>query len=255
MHRFQDDHESRRPAWFWWGLVNLLALCFAVLSWILATEIFGRPDVPSNYQILRKLDRAPEFESYHPREAPDGRLFDGPELYSWFFTLGDKGYQSLNTLYRRNYMRNFDDAQAVTYVEGNFKVLATRAFGKGDFLPEGFVVRAQALVRPDDFSALAPYPVVIELMVPTAQSGAIELFPEGSRFSLARAPHLPVIMHVGRYQEMDEPTVQVTLMPIGYGSLDTPSGKTIELEVPQWVNPQGRLRFFQAGAGREADGA
>ena len=249
MPRPFDDPPPRRPAWFWWALANLLALCFAVTSWTLAMEIFGRPDVPHNYRLLLKMNRAPDFKAYSPKGAPEGRLFTPPEIYGWFFDMGDKGHARLNTLYRRNFMRNFDEPMAVTYVEGDFEVLATRPFGKEDFLPEGFAIRSRAMVRPDDFSPEAPYPVVVEVMVPTSDEAAAKRFEAGSRFSLSRAPNLWVVMHVGRYSQEDEPVVQVTVMPIGYGSLKAPSGRPVPLEVPEWVRPEGPLPLFDPESG------
>ena len=212
-------------------------------------EIFGRPDVPHNYQLLADMDRAPKFKKFTPQGAPEGRIFTPPEVYGWYFDLGEAGHAKLNSLYRRNFMRNFDDSHAITYVEGKFEVLASRPLGKGDMLPHGVAVRARALVRPDDFSGEAPYPVVIELMLPTTNEAAQAQFKAGSHFSLSRAPHLPLVMHSGRYIERDEPMVQVTLLPIGYGRFETPSGMTIKLEVPEWVDPLGRLPLFEVGTG------
>jgi len=243
-----DDFTPRRPSWFWWALANLLALCFALLSWTLASEIFGRPDVPSNYQILRKLGRAPQFKSYTPTGAPEGRVLDPPGLYGWFFNMGEKNYAHLNILYRRNFMRNFDEPLAVTYVEGEFEVLDSRRFGQGDFLPEGFTVRARALVKPDDFSAPAPYPVVLEMMLPGASRKAQEYFTPGRHFRLTKSPNLPVVMHVGRHLEADEPVVRVTVLPIGYGSLMVGDDAFVKLEVPEWVEPKGRFPLFDPGS-------
>lgn len=249
-----DQFRSRRVPWFWWLLANLLALCFAILSWILAMEIFGRPDVPHNYRILRSLNRAPEFKAFRPTGAPDGRLFDPPGLYGWFFSMGEKRHAQLNSLYVRNFMRNFDDPLAVTYVEGDFEVLTTRRFGPGDFLPEGFAVRARALVKPDDFSPEAPYPVVLELMLPTADRQAMEAFTPGVRITLDRAPNLPVVMHVGRHLENDEPVVRVTALPIGYDSYLGAPGRAVDLEVPEWVEPEGKFPLFEPGAIQPSDG-
>ena len=39
--------------------------------------------------------------------------------------------------------------------------------------------------------------------------------------------------------------VQVTVMPIGYGTLQAPDGKVIKLEVPESVNPLGKLPLFK----------
>ena len=98
MPRPLDEPIPRRTPWYWWALVNLLALCFAVASWILAIDIFGRPDVPSNYQILRDMDRAPEFKRYSPKAAPEGQVFSPPEIYGWFFDMGEKRHGLLNGL-------------------------------------------------------------------------------------------------------------------------------------------------------------
>ena len=244
----KEESVPRRPAWFWWALANLLALCFAVTSWVLALEIFGRPDVPHNYQLLVDMGRAPAFKSYSPKGAPEGRVLSPQQAYGWFFDLGQEGHDRLNALYRRNFMRNYDEAHAVTYMEGEFEVLATRPFGDGDFLHEGFAIQARALVRPDDFSPPTPYPVILEVMVPSSSADASKLFEEGSRFTLSRAPHLPVVMHAGRYTRDDEPVVQATVMPIGYGSLQAPGGKSIKLEVPEKVDPMGRLPLFEPSA-------
>ncbi len=237
MPRFQDEPAPRRTPWYWWGLVNLLALCFAVISWTLAVDIFGRPEVPSNYSILRELGRATQFKEFSPQSAPDGRVLSPPQIYGWYFDMEEKGYAQLNSLSILFYMRNFDLPVEVTYVEGNYEVLATRPLGDDDFISNGVAVRARALVRPDDFSPEAPYPVYLELILPTANKVAQQQFKKGSSFSLSRAPHLPVVMHVARITELDEPAVQVTVLPIGYGRFHTPSDMTIKLEVPEFVNP------------------
>lgn len=251
MPHTKEDISPRRPAWFWWALANLLALCFAVTSWVLALEIFGRPDVPHNYQLLLRMDRAPEFKSYSPKGAPDGRLLTPPEVYGWFFDMGDKGHAKLNSLYRRNYMRNFDEAYEVTYVEGDFRVLATRGFGESDFLPEGIAVRARAMVKPDDFSAAAPYPVIVELMLPMVDPGLSERFAKGSVFTLEKAAHLPVVMHVQRHVEADEPAILVTVIPIRMGSLQLRPGGWVAFAPPAWVRPEGKMPLFEPGTGVE----
>lgn len=229
-------------------LANLLALCFAVLSWLFAMEIFGRPEVPHHYRILRSLDRAPEFRAFTPTNAPEGRLLDPSGLYGWFFRMGEDRHEQLNSLHVRNFMRNFDNPLAVTYVEGDFEVLTTRPFGAGDFLPSGFAVRARAMVKPDDFSPEAPYPVILELMVP-AKGEAMAAFEPGSRISLKKAPNLPVVMHVGRHLEMDEPVVRVTVLPIGYGTLLGAPGPACQTEPPEWVEPEASFPLFEPGVG------
>lgn len=244
MPRSSEESTPRSSTWFWWLLANLLALSFAVLSWTLLLEVFGRPEVPRNYKILRMLDRLPEHERFAPKDAPEGRLMDPEGLYGWFFRLGEERYRMLNRLYRRNYLRNYDGAEAVSYVEGEFEVLQTRHFNQVDFLPHGFAIQARALTKPSEFTQQALYPVVIELLVPTLDATAAQKFPPGSRLSLKKAPHLPVIMDVGRDVVGDEPVVRVTLMPIGYGRCALAEGGSFPMTVPEWVRPSGKLSGF-----------
>ena len=74
--RLKDDAAPGRPAYFWWFIVNGLALCFAVASWLVCLEVFGHPEVPRNYEILRRIGRLPELKLFPAGDLPDGVTLD-----------------------------------------------------------------------------------------------------------------------------------------------------------------------------------
>jgi hypothetical protein len=81
-HAVVEEPAPRRPAYFWWLLANALALCFAVVSWTVCLHVFGNPEMPRNYEILRKIGRLPELKRYTVLDVPNGNLLDPKGLYS-----------------------------------------------------------------------------------------------------------------------------------------------------------------------------
>ncbi len=244
MPKTKEEQEPRKPPYFWWFLANLLALCFAVLSWIFCLEVFGNPELPRNYEILRKLGRLPEFKNFKSATLPDGALCGPEQLYRKFFGLSEAQYEDLNIQFRHNFMSNFEEPVGVNYVEGEYRILEVRAFGEQDFLIEGFAVRAQAMVRPDDFSQAAPYPVLIEYLFPTTDPTAIGRFKPGDLLVLQKGPHCGTVISIGKQLQGDEQVVRASVMPIAYGPCDFGKGASFELQVPALVRPAGTFPLF-----------
>lgn len=239
-----EELESSSPPYFWWLLVNLLALSFAVLSWIFCLEVFGHPESPRNYEILRKLGRLPEFKNFKFATLPDGSLSEPEQLYRKFFGLNEGQYEDLNIQFRHNFLSNFEEPAGVNYIEGDYRVLEVRAFDQHDFLIEGFAVRAQAMVKPDDFSEAGPYPVVIEYLFPTADPTAAGRFKPGDLLTLQKGPHCGTVIYVGKHLEGDELVVRLTIMPIAYGPCHMGGGRPFELQVPEILRPAGVFPVF-----------
>jgi hypothetical protein len=180
-----------RPAFFWWTLANALALCYAIISWVLCLHVFRHPENPRNYEILRKLKRLPELTRHTALDAPAGNCAEPRDLYAKFFGLTPKQSAPLNEGLLRNYISNLEQTTLIHYVEGEYQVTDTRPLDKNDFFQPGFAVRAQALVKPDEYSDPAPWPVVIEYLFPTDNAKAIELFRKGDIISVRKAPTAP----------------------------------------------------------------
>lgn len=244
MPRIIEEPPPRRPAYFWWLLANLLALCFAVISWMLCLHVFGNPEVPRNYEILRKLGRLPELKRYTVLDVPNGSLLDPKGQYAKFAGLGDEPLQRLNSRLMRNYLTNFDKPLALTYIEGEYRIEQTRPLGPDDFIGQGFVVRARALVRPDKFTQPVPFPVLIDYVFPTSDPAAARSLRPGDVLEVRKSPNCAAILHIDRVAEQDDTLVCLTVVPIAYGPYSVGGEATFAIEPPVEVRPGASFPLF-----------
>lgn len=245
MPRTIEEPAPRRPAYFWWLLANALALCFAVVSWTVCLHVFGNPEIPRNYEILRKLGRLPELKRYTVLDVPNGNLLDPKSLYSKFFALTGEQLTRLNSQLMRNYLTNFERPLSLTYIEGDYQVEKIRELGDSDFLPSGFAVRARAQVKPDDFTKPAPFPVVIEYLFPTTEISAAREFRPGDTLSVKKSPNCAAIVHAERLVEGDEQVVCLTVIPIAYSPYRVGDSITFGIDPPAEIRPAASFPVFK----------
>ena len=236
MPRNIEEPPPSRPAYFWWLLANALALCFAVVSWFVCLDIFGNPEVPRNYQILKKLGRTPVLKRYSLNEIPNGDAFGPKELYRYSDYKG-KELDQLNSLLLRNYLTNFDKPLLLKYVEGDYQVVSARKLGPKDFFNPGIIVRAQALVKPDDFTKPAPYPVFIDYMFPTSRDDAAASFRKDDVLVVKKSPNCAAVVHVSKIDVDHEPCLMLTVIPIAYEKYQLGATGSFEIEPPETLRP------------------
>jgi len=240
-----DDETPRRPAYFWWFLANTLALCFAIFSWAICLNIFGMPENPRNYAILKKLDRLPKLKRYTVLDVPNGNALSPAELYGKYFALDESKRESLNDLLMRNYMRNFDKDLLLIYVEGDFQVIEAKKLDAGSFIHPGFAIRAQAMVKPDDFTEAVGFPVVIEYIFPTAEEDAAGRFSPGDILEVSKNPNCAAVVNVSKVVVDEEPALQLTVIPIAYGPYRIGKEKSFSIEPPEELSPAGGLPIWK----------
>jgi hypothetical protein len=102
-----EETAPSKPAYFWWFLANLLALCFAVTSWVFCLEIFGNSEVPRNYAILKKIGRVPVIKHYPAPDLPDGTSLTPEGSYRKYFGLNEEQRDRLNQQFLRNYLTGY----------------------------------------------------------------------------------------------------------------------------------------------------
>lgn len=226
-------------------LANVLAICFAFVSWYSCLHIFRHPEEPRNYEILRKLKRLPELKKYEMLDAPPANSMAPRELYKKFFAFQDEQILRLNKALMRNYLTNFKHPLLLTYVEGNFQVEAVRPLKEGDFTTPGFAVRGRAMVKPDEFTAAAPYPVIIEYIFPTTDRAAFSWFKPGDMLSVSKVPNCAIILHVSKIQEQDDQVLCVTVVPIVYGEYQVGDNRRLSIEAPDRFQPGAKFPLFQ----------
>jgi hypothetical protein len=240
-----EDPPRKRPPIFWWLLANLLALSFAVVSWTVCLHVFGNPEIPRNYEIMRRLGRLPELSRYTVLTVPNGNLLDPKGLYSRFFQLKGDDLTRFNSRLMRNYLMNFERPLALTYIEGEYRVEKVRTLQGKDFLKNGFVVRARAMVKPDDFSKPVPFPVLIDYVFPTADAGAANEFRPNDVLSIKKSPNCAAIVHVARVMEDDEQVLCLTIIPIAYGPYRIGESMSFQIEPPKTVQPGAKFPCFE----------
>lgn len=245
MPRLPDDPAPRsRPAYFWWLLANVLALCFAIVSWVICLNVFRHPENPRNYEILRKLKRLPELKRHIALDAPDATSMNPTALYRRFFPFEGERQERLNQALMRNYLTNFERPLLLNYIEGTFRVDAVKLFDEHDFLTPGFAVRGHAMVKPDEFTPAAPYPVIVEYLFPTADPAAFSWFKPGDLLSITKAPNCAAVLHVSKVQEGGDQVLCITVVPIVYGDYRVGENRTFTIEVPERLNPGAKFPIF-----------
>lgn len=245
MPRTIEEPPPKRPPYFWWLLANALALCFAVVSWTVCLQVFGNPENPRNYEILRKLGRLPVLKRYTVLDVPNGNLLDPKGLYSKFFGLTPDQVTRVNSQLLRNYLTNFERPLILTYIEGEYQVEKVRELGPSDFLPRGLAVRARAMVKPDDFTKPAPYPVVIEYLFPTKERPKGAPFHPGDTLEVKKSPNCAAIVHADRVLDGDEQVVCLTVIPIAYGPYRVGDDVTFNIEPPESIRPAAGFPIFK----------
>ena len=241
----EEEEEPHRPAYFWWLLANILAVCFAIISWVVCLHVFGNPEIPRNYAILKKLGRLPELTRYTVLDVPNGTALDPTELYGKYFGLPEEKRDKLNSLLARNYMRNFESNVLLTYAEGDFEIRDIRALTQDDFLYPGFAVRAQAMVKPDDFTQAVGFPVIIEYIFPTEDGSAVEHFAAGDILEVNKNPNCAAVIHVSKVIVEEEPGLKMTVVPIAYGPYRSGDEQLFVIEPPQRLNPAAEMPLWK----------
>lgn len=246
MPRLPNEIPLRRPAYFWWLLANILAACFAVVSWMACLYLFRNIEVPGNYEFLDKLGRLPVRKAVEAERPPEGVAMGPLDLYRRFYGLNEEDAGRLNGLMVRNYLNNFSRPHFLTYVEGDYRVKSARPLTGDDFIPSGIVASAQAMVRPDDASAAAPYPVWIEMILPGAPPEMAAELREGDLLRLRRNPTCVAVLHACKVKSGGDELLWITVMPLTDGPWqDLGDRQPIPIEVPAKLRPRAGLPIMK----------
>ncbi|WP_193214658.1 hypothetical protein [Luteolibacter marinus] len=236
--------KKRSPAYYWWTLANVVALCLAVLSWLLCLHVFNHPEIPRNYELLKKLKRVEPPEDLPEMEAPPGDSADPRAFYRRYAGLSSDELAQFNAALMRNYLTNLKEPKLIQYAEGNYRVEQVRPLGPDDLFHPGFAVRGRAMIAPDEFSKPAPWPVVIEYLFPTDNPEASGWIAPSDLLSVAKFPNCAMLLHVSRLENEDTPVVCLTVVPIAFGTFKAGKDRQFDLKAPAELNPAAPLPAF-----------
>ncbi len=267
------EKPTRRKAhFFWWTLINALCLVFAVLSWFGCYYLFQFPEKPFNYQLIQKLGGLEDISFFKGEELPKGTSLGPQKLYRLIYDrkplTENEAYsrelldapilKKLNEQLRRNYITNYKKSKENRYINGTWRILSHRPLGKDDFITDGYAILTQALAIPIDQldstnPILLPYPVELEIIVPSSSTDLIlpslESLPEDHALSLSRARQALTIIHITRSGTLDEPASRITVVPLlGEEPFKITKDLKIPLTVPEKINPKGTFPLFSTQA-------
>ncbi|MBK1830626.1 hypothetical protein JIN77_07805 [Verrucomicrobiaceae bacterium R5-34] len=225
-------------------LILILSSCFTVLTWSLCFSIFNHPEVPRNYEILRKLGRLPEHKAYTSQTAPGLPAGSAPVLRKSYLEFSDGELEKVNTSLLHSYLTNFRENTFCTYLEGNYRVIGARKLTKDDIISEGFAVQLRAYMQPDEYTQLSPYPVVAEIIFPTPYADSYKGFHQGDMIELGITPHFASLLHVGKVAVKDDDTIVVVTAVSLASKLRPPHEGPFDLVPPAEIKLDAAFPLF-----------
>lgn len=244
-----EDFVKSRPPMFWWLLANVLAITFAISSWVVCLNLFRDPTHPTSYNWMLKVNRIAPLEAFNATNAPRPKKTADPlALEAQFQKFKGDDLIALNHELLKSYLTNYQKAKFLTYVKGDFKIIETRKLTENDFLPEGVVVKAQAMVTSKKTTDSIDYPLFIECLFPSANATP-EHFPTGKTLKIVqrsrqKTPNCAAVIHVDSVEYDSDKALYLTLIPLCAIDYKTPNKETIKITPPEGANVDAPFPVF-----------
>jgi hypothetical protein len=239
-YRYPDPYgrQQEKTNLFAWSIAILLLTGLTFAAWLGSFYIFGQPERPESYQILKKLHKVEPIKRFELTAAPVGEFLTAKQLYDRYIALSPTELKKTNAELTRNFIRNFQRMRGlVPYVVGRFNVMEARELSSNDVIVDGMVALTNAVdhgeilmehIYPSD-------PQALPLMKQTLVSGL--------EIKLERTHDLSAVIHAERLQDG---RVMVTAMPLLYGSYTvTRAPGTFSLEPPSDLNLKAGWPLFK----------
>src|SRR4051812_7634899 len=109
---------------FLWTVFILILIGAAFACWIGSFYIFGHPEKPQPYKLLRKLNKIEPPKRFEVTAAPPGEFYPAKKLFEKFANMKSLELQQENDLLLRNYIKNYKETKKlVTYITGRFEIV------------------------------------------------------------------------------------------------------------------------------------
>jgi hypothetical protein len=246
--RYEDSYgrPRRKSNLFGWTIAILLLTGFAFAAWLGSFYIFGQPERPESYKILKKLHKIDPTKRFELTAAPSGEFLSAKQIYDRYIALSPTELGKINGELARNYIRNFQSMRGlVPYVVGRFNVMEARELTGNDVFTSGMVVLTNAVehgellmehVYPSDPHAL---PLMKQTLV------------TGLEIKLERTHDLSAVIHAER---LSDGRIMITTMPLLYGSYTVTRGSgTFMLEPPLDMNLAAGWPLFKPQSRQAAE--
>ncbi len=239
-YRYDDSYgrPRKKSSMFGWSIAILILTGLAFAAWLGSFYIFGQPERPESYKILKKLHKIDPTKRFELTAAPPGEFLTAKQLYDRYIALSPTELGKTNAELVRNYIRNFQSMRGlVPYVVGRFNIMDARELTQNDVFVSGMIALTNAVdhgevlmehVYPSD-------PQVLPLMKQTLVAGL--------EVKLERTHDLSAVIHAER---LSDGRILITTMPLLYGSYTVTRGPgTFTLEPPLDMNLKAGWPLFK----------
>jgi hypothetical protein len=239
-YRYEDSYgrPRRKSNLFGWSVAILLLTGLAFAAWLGSFYIFGQPERPDSYRILKKLGKIDPTKRFELTAAPSGEFLTSKQLYDRYIAMSPTELGKTNAELARDYIRNFQSVRGlVPYVVGRFSIMEARELTPNDVFTSGMVALTNAV---DHGETLMEHvypadPHVLPLMKQTLVTGL--------EIKLERTHDLSAVIHAER---LADGRIMITTMPLLYGSYTVTRGPgTFTLEPPLDLNLKAGWPLFK----------
>lgn len=238
-----QDFVKTRPPLFWWLILNILAITFAISSWIVCLNLFRDPTHPLSYELMFKVGRVPELQAFPTqRSLPKvQKTASAVEADTIFRQFSPDDLQKFNKTILREYLTNYRQSELLTCLVGEFTVISARPLDEEDFLSPGLLVRAQATIQPEADAAPIPYPVQIELFY-LGEDIPKDTFSPGHLISLKKNQDCAALINVSHSDSAEGNSLFLSLVPLRSGPVrDDEKATLFTITPPEKANPKAGL--------------
>lgn len=222
-------------------LIALVALC-----WLGTYYVFGHPEEPTSYALLKKLNKIEQPRRFVDTAAPRGEFLTGNQLLERYDKMGDPELRRESSALLRNFLWNYKNASSPTpYIIGRFNVLDSYQLTPADFFTSGVVALAQDTDNPKVL--LEHVFTAEERMVPMLHRSLLT----GLDIPIKRTYDLSAVINVRR---LGDGRLVFTAIPLHYPSYTAASGPGgFALEPPAQLNVEASLPVIQGERVKDAD--
>jgi hypothetical protein len=232
-HSVFSDNPAKPPGrdnLFLWTVFLLLLAALVFACWLGSFYVFGHPENPRAYRLLKKLNKIATPVRFVVTKAPPGEFLEAQRLFERYSPYTQLQLQRENEQLFRNYLRNYSETKKlVPYLTGKFVILRAYELQRTDLFNCGAVALTQSVDFPQLLAEVV-YPTKNKSDVPEMLS----LLQSGLELRLQRTHDLSAILQVGHALDG---RMQVTIVPLLYGNYALKNGfGTFALEPPEAVN-------------------
>jgi hypothetical protein len=242
----RDAKPHNTGSLFAWTIFILLLVGLVAVCWMGTLYVFGHPEQPLGYAMLRKFKKLDAPKRFIETAAPRGEFLDAKMLLARYNNMTPRQLQKESDDLLRNYIRNYENMrERVPYVIGRFTILDTYELTKNDFFTSGVAAVAQDSEAPQ---------VVLEQVFPSDERSEAILYRTlltGTEIPLQRSQDLAPVIHIER---LPDGRLKFTTVPTQYPNYSATQGPGgFALEPPAALNVEAGLPIFSTARMKEAD--